>query len=138
MDPLHGRRLLEGYPGCLQPGEQAGRDWRHIEKPGLDVQPADIGIELGEALAQAAAVEGVGAQTKTVQHPMALLRVGLREIRRHAHSGDIEAAAFDQKGLPRFRLEVEPELSRLECQPGVKRIQVVIADRSGQTEGRCS
>ena len=107
-----------------------------VGEPGVHVQPPAVGVELGEPLRQLGPGEDLAAQLQLLQDRVALHRVGLVQVRRDAVLDQVEAAAVDQQPLAGRPLELPPQLPRLEGQPGVGRVPVVVAHRPGQAERR--
>src|ERR1700737_1073577 len=100
-------------------------------------EPAEVDVELRKAGAEPIAGEGFRLKVQALEDLVALLGVGLRESGRHARFGEVQAAAFDQEGLAGLTLEIEPELAGLKGQPGVFRVEIVVADRPrGAERGR--
>src|SRR5437588_3991356 len=107
-----------------------------MQNPSLDVEPAEVGVELGKAGPKAVAGKGLRLEMQAVEDPIALLRVRFGQRRGDACFGKVEAAAFDEKRHTRLPLEIEPQLAGFEGQPRVNGIQVVVANRPGYAEGR--
>ena len=80
--------------------------------------------------------ENLAAQLQLLQHRVALHRVGLVQVGRDAVLDQVEAAAVDQQPLAGLPLQLPPQLPRLDGQPGVGRVPVVVAHRPGQAERR--
>ena len=68
-----------------------------MKKARLDIEPADVGVELGKASAECIVVEGLRLQVQTFEDAIALLRVGLRQGGSDIGLSDVQAAAFDQE-----------------------------------------
>src|SRR3979411_1479650 len=99
-----------------------------MQNSSLDVEPAEGGVELGEASLQALAGEGLRLQLQAFEDAVALLRVGFGEGGRDARFSKVEAAALDEERCTRLPLELEPQLPGFVGQPPVNGIQVIVAN----------
>src|ERR1700674_2277612 len=106
-----------------------------MQSAGLDIEPPEVDVELGEASLEALAGEGLSLEMQAFEDAVALLCVGFGECGRDAALGEVETAAFDQERLTRLLLKIQPQLPGFEGQPRVNRVQIVVANRPRHAEG---
>ena len=76
VDPVNGRVLRDRHARSPEARQQCRRDRRNVEESCLDVEPAEVDVELRETGAEPVAIKGLRFEVQARKDAVAVLGVG--------------------------------------------------------------
>ena len=122
-----GHALHDAHAAFGQRPLQSGRDGGQVHHAAVEIDVADVSLEVREARAQCLSGERCGRDTQVLENTMAEVPVCAREVRRHRTLRDVHAAAADQHRRARLCLEVVPQPQGFTREPRIAGIEVIAA-----------